>query len=64
MTFSSCLTNEDVSIVLDSSVVINLLATGQAASIIRALAIPIVITENVVREIELGAPTAARNLAY
>jgi len=54
MTFSSCLTNEDVSIVLDSSVVINLLATGQAASIIRALAIPIVITENVVREIELG----------
>lgn len=54
MTFSSCLTDEDIALALDASVVINLLATGHAASILRALAIPVVIADNVVREIERG----------
>ncbi len=56
MTFSSCLTNEDRQFVLDSSVVINLLATGYAANILRALAVPIVVTDYVVGEIESGSP--------
>jgi len=55
MTFSSCLTEEDSALVLDSSVVINLLATGRASSIMQALSMPIVVTDNVVREIEQGA---------
>jgi len=55
MTFSSCLSDEDHELVLDSSVVINLLATRHPASILRALAVPIVVSENVVREIEQGA---------
>ncbi len=55
MTFSSCLTEEDGQLVLDSSVVINLLATRHPASILRALAVPIVVTDNVVREIGQGA---------
>jgi predicted nucleic acid-binding protein len=55
MTFSSCLTEEDRQLVLDSSVVINLLATGHPASILRALAVPIVVTDHVVREVEQGA---------
>jgi predicted nucleic acid-binding protein len=55
MTFSSCLTEEDRELVLDSSVVINLLATGHPASILRALAVPIVVTDNVVHEIQQGA---------
>jgi len=55
MTFSSCLTEEDSHLVLDSSVVINLLATGQPAAILRALAMPAVVTDNVVREIKRGA---------
>lgn len=54
MTFSSCLTEEDSHLVLDSSVVINLLATGQPAPILRALAMPIVVTDNVIREIKQG----------
>lgn len=55
MTFSSCLTDQDSSLVLDASVVINLLATGQPIPILRALARPIVVAANVVREIERGA---------
>lgn len=55
MTFSSCLTDEDSSLVLDASVVINLLATGHPIPIIRALAMPVVVADNVVREIERGA---------
>jgi predicted nucleic acid-binding protein len=54
MTFSSCLTDEDSELVLDSSVVINLLATECPNEILRALALPIVVTDNVVREIERG----------
>jgi predicted nucleic acid-binding protein len=55
MTFSSCLTEEDRQLVLDSSVVINLLATGHPTSILRALAVQIMVTDHVVREIEQGA---------
>src|SRR5690242_19451794 len=55
MTYSSCLTNEDLELVLDSSVVINLLATGHSAAILTALDISVVVTDNVVREIELGS---------
>ncbi|MCK1443146.1 hypothetical protein IVB34_42645 [Bradyrhizobium sp. 2] len=55
MTFSSCLSDADLELVLDSSVVINLLATRHPASILRALAMPIVVTDSVVREIEQGA---------
>lgn len=55
MTFSSCLINQNTELVLDASVVINLLATGHASSILQALSPPIVVTDNVVREIERGA---------
>jgi len=54
MTFLSCLT-DDTDLVLDSSVIINLLATGHATPILRALAVPIAVTGNVLREIERGA---------
>ena len=55
MTFSSCLTDEDCQLVLDSSVVINLLATGYAPKILGALAVPIVVIDYVVGEIEKGS---------
>ncbi|AZP70733.1 hypothetical protein EJJ20_11640 [Pseudomonas poae] len=55
MTFSSCLTDRDSILVLDASVIINLLATGYASAILQAVPTPIVITDNVIREIELGA---------
>ncbi|MDX3971608.1 MAG: hypothetical protein QHD01_34095 [Bradyrhizobium sp.] len=55
MIFSSCLTEEDCELVLDSSVVINLLATGYAPPILKALTMPVVLTDNVVREVELGS---------
>lgn len=54
MTFLSCLT-DDTDLVLDSSVIINLLATGHATPILKALAVPIAVTGNVLREIERGA---------
>lgn len=62
MTFSSCLTDEDSALVLDSSVVINLLATGCPIPILRALAIPIVVADNVVREIQRGAMSGRQEL--
>lgn len=55
MTFSSCLTDQGSALVLDASVIINLLATGNAGVILRALAVPLVVTDNVVREIGQGA---------
>lgn len=55
MTFSSCLTDRDSILVLDASVIINLLATGYASAILQAVPTPIVVTDNVIREIELGA---------
>lgn len=63
MTFSSCLTDKDSGLVLDSSVLINLLATGVSSSIFRALAVQVVVTENVMREIELGAVTGRMDLS-
>ncbi len=54
MTFLSCLTEKDSHLVLDSSVVINLLATGQPAAILSALAMSIIVTDNVIREITPG----------
>ncbi|MGO4281537.1 PIN domain-containing protein [Cupriavidus sp. RAF20_2] len=54
MTLSSCLTDEDHDLVMDTSVVINVLATGHASSILSALAIPIIVTENVVQELDRG----------
>lgn len=55
MTFSSCLINQRAALVLDASVIINLLATGYANTILQALAVPLYVTDNVVREIEQGA---------
>lgn len=54
MTFSSCLTDQHEAIVLDASVLINLLATGNAGSILVALDAPLLVTEHVVREIGRG----------
>lgn len=54
MTYSSCLTDSDSTLALDSSVVINLLATQRARHILRALSRPILIADNVVREIDQG----------
>lgn len=53
MTFSSCLTDTDLdkAIVLDASVVINLLATGNASAILQALPMVSIVTENVAHEI-------------
>ncbi len=55
MTFSSCLIDQRNAIVLDASVIINLLATGHANTILQALAVPLYVTDYVVREIEQGA---------
>ncbi len=54
MTFSSCLTDQESILVLDASVIINLLATDHASAILQAVPTPIVVTDNVIREIELG----------
>ncbi len=55
MTFSSCLTDQDKVLVLDASVIINLLATGYASAILKALPATLVVTGNVVSEINLGS---------
>ncbi|WP_312794470.1 hypothetical protein [Tianweitania sp.] len=54
MIYSSCLTEEDGLLVLDASVVINLLATGCALDVIAALSRRVVLPEAVVREVENG----------
>ncbi|WP_418648277.1 hypothetical protein ACNQFN_06175 [Thauera butanivorans] len=54
MTFSSCLTNHDQALVLDASVIINLLATGSVGAILQALDVRLIVTDNVVREIGQG----------
>ncbi|HFH3443548.1 hypothetical protein [Pseudomonas aeruginosa] len=54
MTFSSCLTNQRTAFVLDASVIINLLATGHASTILQALSVPLIVTDSVVREIGQG----------
>ncbi|MGE0111648.1 hypothetical protein [Aquabacterium sp.] len=55
MTFLSCLTEESPALVLDASVIINLLATGHASTILQALPRPSYVTDNVVVEIKGGA---------
>lgn len=55
MTFLSSLTEQNSTLVLDASVVINLLATGHSSAIIQALNAPLIVPDNVVREIERGA---------
>lgn len=57
MTFSSSLTDQNPTLVLDASVIINLLATGHSHAILRALNAPLIVTDNVIREIERGAAT-------
>lgn len=64
MIFSSCLTEVDCELVLDSSVVINLLATGHAASILKALAMPVVLTDNVLREVEFGFANGRQEISF
>lgn len=54
MTFSSCLTDDHEALVLDASVLINLLATGNASTVLLALDVPLFVTEHVVREIGRG----------
>ncbi|MEN1710946.1 hypothetical protein [Pseudomonas aeruginosa] len=54
MTFSSCLTNQRTALVLDASVIINLLATERASTILQALSVPLIVTDSVVREIGQG----------
>jgi predicted nucleic acid-binding protein len=60
VTFSSCLTDHDKVIVLDASVIINLMATGYAGKILEAVGSSIVVTGNVVREINHGAENGRR----
>lgn len=60
MTFSSCLTDQDEVVVLDASVIINLLATGHAREILNALRARLLVTEQVVREIGRGAANGRR----
>ncbi|GKT01013.1 hypothetical protein AVKW3434_16510 [Acidovorax sp. SUPP3434] len=55
MTFSSCLVEQSNPLVLDASVVINLLATGHAGMILQSLPGRSYVTENVVGEINGGA---------
>ena len=62
MTFSSCLNKEDSQIALDSSVVINLLATGEAIAILEAVALPTIVADSVVREIGRGNVTGRPEL--
>lgn len=54
MTFSSCLSDRREGVVLDSSVIINLLATGKSSAILKALAVPIWVTEQVISETMQG----------
>lgn len=54
MIYSSCLTEEDRHLILDASVVINLLATGCAPEILVALNRPVLLPEPVLREVENG----------
>lgn len=55
MTFSSCLVEQSPPLVLDASVIINLLATGHAGVILQTLPGRSYVTENVVSEINGGA---------
>ncbi|MCL2716401.1 MAG: hypothetical protein FWD68_18000 [Alphaproteobacteria bacterium] len=54
MTFSSCLTDKDDALVLDASVVINLLNTDYSTPILKALTIPIFVASHIVDELKRG----------
>jgi predicted nucleic acid-binding protein len=54
MTFLSCITSQDKAIVLDASVVINLLATSHATQILKAIPVKFLVTSNVLQEIRQG----------
>jgi len=54
MSSTSCLSDAPALLVLDTSVVVNLNATGCAEEIIGALSHSCVVTDNVFRELELG----------
>lgn len=60
MTFSSCLSEADRSLVLDTSVVINLLATAQPIRILEALGRPVIVPDIVVREVDEGERSERR----
>lgn len=55
MISSSFQNDEDTSLVLDASVVINLNATGQAKEILAAVPNPVIVTNNVLSELQNGA---------
>lgn len=55
MSFTSCLSEAPGVLVLDASVVVNLNATGCADEIFGTLGHSCVVTDNVLRELELGA---------
>lgn len=63
MTFSNYLIDPNSVLVLDASVAINLLSTGQFSAIIRALCLPVVVTDSVVQEIERGAAGGRQEFA-
>lgn len=54
MTFSNYLDDKSAALVLDASVVINLLMTGQSNAILKALNMPLLITDSVIQEIGQG----------
>lgn len=62
MTFSSCLTEHSPPVVLDSSIIINLLATGHAETILQALPGLSCVTVNLVDEIKRGAENGHQEL--
>lgn len=62
MTFSSCLSEADHRLVLDASVLINVLATGHSIGVLEALRRPVVVPDVVIREIEDGERPDRRQL--
>ena len=63
MTYSSCLSDADQSLVLDASVMINILETGHSLNILSALQRRIYVPEPVIREIENGARADRQQVA-
>lgn len=63
MTYSSCLSDADSRLVLDASVVINIMATGQSVNILEALRRPLHIPAAVAQEIEDGERSDRRQIS-
>ena len=61
MSLSSFLTNSQIDLVADASVIINLNATARAADIIRAFRNPFVVTDNACAELEAGIRSGHRD---